>query len=69
MEKDIDMKLYNEYLNGQKDAFEILYNKYKEKIKYFVFNIVKDYQKAEDITQEVFIYIIQNKMQEKYSFK
>ena len=69
MEKDIDMKLYNEYLNGQKDAFEILYNKYKEKIKYFVFNIVKDYQKAEDITQEVFIYIIKNKMQEKYSFK
>ena len=30
MEKDIDMKLYNEYLNGQKDAFEILYNKYNK---------------------------------------
>ena len=29
MENDIDLKLYNEYLNGEKSAFEILYNKYK----------------------------------------
>ena len=28
MENDIDLKLYNEYLNGEKSAFEILYNKY-----------------------------------------
>ena len=69
MEKDLDKKLYNEYLNGQKDAFEILYNKYKDKIKYFVYNIVKDYQAAEDITQEVFVYVLQNKMKEEYSFK
>ena len=32
MEKDIDTKLYNEYLNGEKEAFEILYKKYKDKI-------------------------------------
>ena len=32
MENDIDLKLYNEYLNGEKSAFEILYNKYKNKI-------------------------------------
>lgn len=69
MEKDIDQKLYNEYLNGEKEAFELLYNKYKKKIEYFIYNIVKDYQKAEDITQETFIYIIQNKMKENYSFK
>ena len=52
MEKDLDIKLYNEYLDGNKEAFELLYNKYKEKIQYFIYNIVKDYQKAEDITQE-----------------
>ena len=69
MEKDLDIELYNEYLNGQKSAFEMLYNKYKEKIKYFVYNIVKDYQKAEDITQDVFIYVLQNKIKEGYSFK
>ena len=52
MEKDLDIKLYNEYLDGNKEAFELLYNKYKEKIQYFIYNIVKDYQKAEDITQD-----------------
>lgn len=69
MENDLDMKLYNEYLNGEKGAFELLYNKYKDKIQYFVFNIVKDYQKAEDITQEVFIYMLQNKFRKDCSFK
>ena len=69
MEKDLDIKLYNEYLDGEKDAFELLYNKYKDKIQYFVYNIVKDYQKAEDITQDVFIYVMQNKIKEGYTFK
>ena len=57
MENDLDMKLYNEYLDGEKGAFELLYNNYKDRIQYFVFNIVKDYHKAEDITQEVFIHM------------
>ena len=69
MEKDLDIKLYNEYLDGKKDNFELLYNKYKDKITYFVYNIVKDYQKAEDITQDVFIYVLQNKIKEDYTFK
>ena len=69
MEKDLDIKLYNEYLEGKKDAFELLYNKYKDKVQYFVYNIVRDYQKAEDITQDVFIYIMQNKIKDGYSFK
>lgn len=58
MEKDLDKKLYNDYLDGQKEAFEVLYNKYIKKVEYFVFNIVKDYQKAEDIAQETFIYVM-----------
>ncbi len=69
MEKDLDIKLYNEYLNGEKSAFELLYNKYKDKITYFIYNIVKDYQKAEDITQEVFIYVLQKRISEGYTFK
>ena len=69
MEKDLDIKLYNEYLDGEKSAFELLYNKYKDKIQYFVYNIVKDYQKAEDITQDAFIYVMQNKIKDGYTFK
>ena len=30
-------KLYNEYLLGDKNAFELLYNKYKNRIQYFIF--------------------------------
>lgn len=67
--KDLDLELYNKYMNGEKEAFETLYNKYKNKIQYFTFNIVKNYEKAEDITQEVFIYILQNKVRENCSFK
>ncbi len=66
---DLDKKLYSDYLNGNKEAFELLYNKYKSKIEYFIYNIVKDYDRAEDLTQETFIYIMQNKLKEEYSFK
>ena len=57
MEKDLDKKVYNDYLNGEKEAFELLYNKYKRRIEYFIYNIVKDYQKAEDLAQDTFIYV------------
>ena len=69
MEEDIDLIKYNEYFDGSKEAFEYLYNKYKNKIVFFIFNMIKDYQKAEDIAQETFIYIIQNKIRDDISFK
>lgn len=69
MDNDLDMSLYSKYLNGDKQAFETLYLKYRSKIQYFIYNIVKDYEKAEDITQEVFIYALKNKVKEGYSFK
>ena len=69
MEKDLDMKLYIEYLNGEKIALELLYDKYKAKLEYFIFNIVKDIEKSEDIAQEVFLEIIQKQIKEEYSFK
>ena len=62
MEKNLDIELYNQYKNGNEESFEVLYKKYKNRIQYFVFNIVKDYQKAEDITQEVFIYVLQKRI-------
>lgn len=70
MKKDIDMELYNDYIeNGETKAFEILYIKYRDKIKYFIYNIIGDYDKAEDIAQETFTYILQNKIKNNYSFK
>ena len=70
MDIDLDKKLYNDYLNGNTEAFETLYHKYKDKIKYFVYGIVKNSEKAEDITQDVFMEILKNKYQEEQgSFK
>lgn len=69
MEKNLDIELYNQYKNGNEESFEVLYKKYKNRIQYFVFNIVKDYQKAEDITQDTFMYVLKNKLREDYSFK
>ena len=69
MDIDLDKKLYNEYLNGKIEAYEMLYLKYKDKIRFFIFNIIKDYEKSEDITQDVFIYILKNKFREEGSFK
>ena len=31
MKDSLDTKLYNDYLNGNKEAFELLYNKYEFK--------------------------------------
>ena len=69
MQKDLDEELYNDYLNGEREAFEFLYNKYKSKIEYFIYTIIKNYEIAEDLTQETFIYVMQNKMREDSSFK
>ena len=69
MKKDLDTKLYDNYSKGDKQAFEHLYNKYKCKIEYFIYNIVKDYQKAEDLAQETFVDVIEQKLNNNFSFK
>ena len=68
-ENKTDEKLYQEYLKGNKESFEELYKKYNKKINYFIYNIIKDYQISEDITQEVFIYIMRNEIKEDFNFK
>lgn len=67
--ENLDEKLYQDYKNGEKEAFEHLYNKYKKKIQYFINNIIKDEEKAEDIAQETFIYVLQHPKRDGYSFK
>lgn len=50
-----DLKLVKAILNGNIDSFNILVNKYELFILKFVYNMIKDREAAEDITQEVFI--------------
>lgn len=62
-----DKYLYNNFLNGDIDSFKSLILKYKNNLIYFLFKYVKDIQIAEDISQDVFVYILVNK--KKYNFK
>lgn len=56
-----DEKLYNDYLNGNKESFEEIVKRYQHTITYFILGYVKDYSIAEDLAQDVFIYLLANK--------
>src|ERR1044071_7532353 len=40
---------------GDDRAFEVLYQRYLRRIHAYVYGMVKDHQRAEDVTQEVFV--------------
>lgn len=66
-----DKKLYNLFLEGDTKAFEKLIYKYKNNLTYFIYRFVKDIDIAEDIFQEVALYVLAKKdiYNSRYSFK
>lgn len=60
-----DKKLYKEFIDGKPEAFEHIVIKYKKSLIYFITRYVKKIEIAEDIFQEVILYILENK--EKYN--
>ena len=54
-ESDPDGDLVAAVRRGDERAFEALYARYQRRISAYVFGMVKDHGRAEDITQEVFI--------------
>lgn len=54
-ESDPDGDLVAAVRRGDERAFEVLYARYQRRISAYVFGMVKDHGRAEDITQEVFI--------------
>ncbi|MBC8060627.1 MAG: sigma-70 family RNA polymerase sigma factor [Clostridiaceae bacterium] len=52
-----DLKLVDQVLKGNIDSFNILVNKYELSIFKFTYNMIRDKEAAEDITQEVFIIV------------
>ncbi len=50
-----DAGIIHECLNGETEAFGLLVDKYKEGIYAFVYGKLRDFQNAQDVTQEVFL--------------
>lgn len=62
-----DVKLYKEFLLGNQNAFDKLMEKYRKNIICFINGYVKNIDIAEDLAQDVFVYILINKKE--YDFK
>lgn len=66
---DEDLKLVSEVLNGNMDSFNIMVNKYGIPVLRFIYNMVKNKEAAEDISQEVFITVYNKLYTYKNSYK
>lgn len=62
-----DERLYNEFICGSESAFEQIMNKYRENLICFIQRIVKSFDIAEEIAQDVFVYVLINRKE--YDFK
>lgn len=56
-----DKNIYREFLEGDMNALKRLIAKYRYRLVSFLIKYLNDYQVAEDISQEVFVYLLQHK--------
>lgn len=56
-----DEQLYNDFLNGNNNAFEEIVKRHRINMIYFVSAYTKDLSSAEDIVQDTFVYLLMNK--------
>lgn len=68
MEEKTDKELYKEFLQGNKESFEKIVIRYKDSIIYFIQRYVKSVDIAEDLAQDVFVYILIHKKNYKFEY-
>ena len=68
MEERTDKELYREFLLGNKECFEKIVIRHKDSIIYFIQRYVKSVDIAEDLAQDVFVYILANKKNYKFEY-
>lgn len=71
MKNKTEQELYKEFLKGNQNSFEELVIQNKDRLIYFLQSYLKNIDVAEDIAQDVFVYILINRTNYdfKYSFK
>lgn len=62
-----DKQIYKNFLDGNLKEFEKIVEKYRKRIIYFIYGYVKRIDVAEDLAQEVFVYLLVNK--DRFHFK
>jgi RNA polymerase sigma-70 factor (ECF subfamily) len=62
-----DEFLINQFRSGNNQCFDIILNKYQQRIFSYIIKLVKDQDLANDIFQEVFIKVITNLKKDNYS--
>lgn len=62
-----EIELYNEFLNGNNESFNEIMKMYRKELIYFIMKFVHNYDVAEDLAQDTFLYILINRKE--YDFK
>ena len=68
MEEKTDKQLYREFLLGDNESFEEIVIRHKNSIIYFIQRYVKNLDIAEDLAQDVFVYLLINKKNYKFEY-
>ena len=55
---DKDKELYKQFLDGKDEALNELIKMYRTELIYFIHKYINDFQAAEDVSQEVFVYLL-----------
>lgn len=62
-----DQQLITEYVNGRDSAFETLFNRHKDRVHSYIYNMVRDSALTEDIFQDTFIKVVKSLKTGNYS--
>lgn len=68
MEEKTDKELYKEFLLGNNKSFEEIVIRHKDSIIYFIQRYTKSVDIAEDLTQDVFVYILMHKKNYRFEY-
>lgn len=68
MQEKTDKQLYKEFILGNRNSFEEIVIRHKDSIIYFIQKYVKSVDIAEDLAQDVFVYMLINKKSYKFEY-